>query len=49
MSIEFNPEFREVNNGDLKNLTIEEFKSNYPGLYFSSLKMDEKYPNGESP
>ena len=21
----------------------------YPGLYFNTLKMDEKYPNGESP
>ena len=41
--------FRETNNGDLRNLTVSEFRERYPGLYFSSLKMDECYPNGESP
>lgn len=49
MNIIYDSNFREVNNGDLKNLTLEEFNIKYPGLYFSSLKMDEKYPNGESP
>ena len=43
------PEFRETNNGLLKNLTLEEFNIKYPGLYFSTLKMDQRYPNGESP
>lgn len=41
--------FRETNNGDLRNLTLSECRERYPGLYFSSLKMDECYPNGESP
>ena len=45
----FDAGFRETDNGDLRNLTISEFKENYPGLYFSSLRMDESYPNGESP
>ena len=49
MDIIYDSNFNEVNNGDLKNLTFEEFNNKYPGLYFSSLKMDEKYPNGESP
>ena len=49
MNIIYDSNFREVNNGDLKNLTLEEFNIKYPGLYFSSLKMNEKYPNGESP
>lgn len=49
MNIIFDSNFREVNNGDLKNLTKEEFNIKYPGLYFSSLRMDEKYPNGDSP
>lgn len=45
----FDAGFRETNNGDLKNLTISEFKDKYPGLYYSSLRMNECYPNGESP
>ena len=45
----FDEGFRETNNGDLKNLTFSEFKERYPGLYFSSLRMDECYPGGESP
>ncbi len=49
MDIIFDPDFREVNNGILKNMTKEEFKQKYDGLYFRSLKMDESYPNGESP
>ena len=49
MDILYDSNFREVNNGDLSNLTLEEFNNKYTGLYFSSLKMDEKYPNGESP
>ena len=49
MDIIYDSNYREVNNGDLKNLTLEEFNNKYPGLYFSSLDMDEKYPNGESP
>lgn len=45
----FDASFRETNNGRLKNLTVEEFQKKYPGMYFSSLRMDECYPGGESP
>lgn len=40
---------REMNNGDLAGMLNEEALKQYPGLFFSSLKMDESYPNGESP
>ena len=40
---------REMNNGDLAGMLNELALKRYPGLFFSSLKMDEKYPNGESP
>lgn len=49
MEIIYNHLFREINNGKLKNLTKSEFETKYPGLYFSSLKMNESYPQGESP
>ena len=40
---------RETNNGDLAGMLNEEALKRYPGLFFSSLKMGEAYPNGESP
>jgi len=40
---------REANNGDLAGMLNETALAQYPGLFFSSLKMDEAYPNGESP
>ena len=40
---------REINNGDLANLTIEEFNKKYHGLYFASLRFNQRYPGGESP
>ncbi len=39
----------ETNNGDLAGMLNEEALKRYPGLFFNSLQMDEKYPNGESP
>ena len=42
-------QLREMNNGDLAGLLNDEALERYPGLFFSSLKMDERYPNGESP
>lgn len=45
----YSDKLREINNGDLKNLTKSEFKSEYRDLYFSKLRMTEAYPNGESP
>lgn len=46
--IECDKGLRETNNGDLKNMTKEEFAA---GKYkrFVDMDMDESYPNGESP
>ena len=43
------PQIREINNGDLAGMLNDEALVRYPGLFFSSLEMDEPYPNGESP
>ena len=40
---------REINNGNLAGMLNATALEQYPGLFFSSLKMDEAYPNGESP
>lgn len=40
---------REVNNGVLAGMPDDTARERYPGLFFSSLQMDEAYPNGESP
>jgi broad specificity phosphatase PhoE/predicted nucleotidyltransferase component of viral defense system len=45
----FNPDFRETNNGELANISRKVFNEKYPALHYSSLKMDERYPGGESP
>lgn len=42
-------QLREMNNGDLAGMLNDEALRRYPGLFFSSLKMNEPYPNGESP
>lgn len=49
LSITKEEAIRETNNGDLAGMLNEEALLNYPGLFFSSLDMDEAYPNGESP
>ncbi len=40
---------REINNGNLAGMLNSKAEVFSPGLYFSSLDMNEKYPNGESP
>lgn len=40
---------REMNNGELAGMRNEETLVKYPGLFFNTLNMDEKYPGGESP
>ena len=42
-------QIRETNNGDLAGMLNDTALKQYPGLFFSSLEMDEAYPNGESP
>lgn len=45
----FDENYREINNGLLSKLSKHEFFKQCPEVYFSSLEMDEEYPNGESP
>lgn len=40
---------READNGKLAGMSNEEALAKYPGLFWSTLKRDECYPNGESP
>lgn len=49
LAIQKEPRLRETNNGDLAGMLNSAALERYPGLFFSSLKMDEAYPNGESP
>jgi probable phosphoglycerate mutase len=47
--VDYTYQLREINNGKLAGMLNEDVLKLYPGLYFSSLKMNEKYPGGESP
>ena len=40
---------REINNGDLAGMPNDAALEKYPGFFFNTLRMDEAYPNGESP
>lgn len=40
---------REINNGELAGIPNQQAERKYPGLYFNTLRMYEKYPGGESP
>ena len=47
--VEYIPELREADNGDLAGMKNDLANERYPGLYWSTLDYDERYPNGESP
>lgn len=47
--IQYRPEFRETNNGDLAGIKNEEAAERYPEMYWSSMDYNQYYPNGESP
>jgi len=49
LPMELDSSLREINNGDLAGMLNDDVLIKYPGLFFNSLEMDEKYPNGESP
>ncbi len=49
LPIQGDERLRETNNGDLAGMLNSEALAKYPGLFWSSLAMDEAYPNGESP
>lgn len=42
-------ELREMNNGELAGMRNDEAFIKYPGLFFNTLDMNERYPGGESP
>lgn len=45
----YTSDWRETNNGLLAGMPNDEANRRYPGLYFNTLGMDERYPGGESP
>lgn len=45
----YTDELREINNGLLSGMKHELAEERFPGLYYSSLQFEEKYPLGESP
>lgn len=47
--IEYIPGLREADNGDLAGMRHDLAEERYPGLYWSALDYQERYPNGESP
>ena len=49
VSVEFCSQFREVNNGLLAGLKNDVADMKYPGLYWSTLEWEERYPGGEGP
>ena len=49
LQVEYTPEFRESNNGDMAGITHEEAEERFPGIWWSNLDWDQHWPNGESP
>ena len=49
LPVQAEPQLREMNNGDLAGMPDDEALVRFPGLFFGSLRMNEPYPNGESP
>jgi len=49
LDIQQESRIRETNNGDLAGMRNDTALKRYPGLFFSTLDMEEHYPNGESP
>ena len=47
--IEYTDKLREMNNGEIAGMLNTEVERLYPGLYYNTLEIDEKYPGGESP
>ncbi|MFD5018094.1 histidine phosphatase family protein [Paenibacillus sp. NPDC058367] len=49
LPVESSQSWRETNNGVIAGMPHEIANERYPGLYFSELRMDERFPGGESP
>lgn len=49
LSVTFDVRLREADNGSLAGMPNAEALEKYPGMFWSTLKPEECYPNGESP
>ena len=49
IKVEYTERLREMNNGEIAGMLNSEVEKKYPGLYYNTLKIDERYPGGESP
>lgn len=49
VEVEYTDRLREMNNGKIAGMLNTEVEKNFPGLYYNTLRMDERYPGGESP
>ena len=49
VNVEFTERLREMNNGKIAGMLNKDVEKIYPGLYYNTLRMDERYPGGESP
>lgn len=49
VSVVYDKQFRETNNGDFKNMNKDEFFEKHRNYTFADLHMDQSYPGGESP
>ncbi len=47
--VEYTDKLREMNNGKIAGMLNADVEKLYPGLYYNTLRMDERYPEGESP
>lgn len=49
LPIEYTKRLREINNGEIAGMLNREVEKRFPGIYYKSLKINERYPGGESP
>ena len=49
VNVEFTERLREINNGKIAGMLNKDVEKIYPGLYYNTLRIDERYPGGESP
>ena len=49
VNVEFTERLREMNNGKIAGMLNKDVEKIYPGLYYNTLRMDERDPGGESP
>ena len=49
VNVQWDEQWREMNNGLLAGMPHEEAERRFPGVYFSTLRMDTPFPDGESP